>query len=380
MGVTISNLSASTAPSLADLLPVTQTVGLGNITHKMSLAQLLSVSGVIYAADPLYGVRADGSTDDTAAWNSAFNAAVSRSMPVIAPLGVSMVSAIQVPSNVMLLGHNTGPLSPTQGSVIKALSNATAPTVGMQANSRMQDIQIQGNGTTSAVQFIGDNVTIAQTSIANSAIGLDFGLRGLNSLIAYCSVTGCTIGVSNAAQSRFIVNSITKCNTNVSLNNKSNNNQFSNNYFGYSTTYNVQVVQSTKNGFTGNLFDAAGSNHISLVQADYTNIVANRLGRAGRNQGSVAGTSGDASFYLQNNKAVNISSNTTWVGQDDGGIGYVGPFWAVYDAGSNTNCIISNNILAYANNSTVSGSGPINSTSTFNLAAGFNQSFWSGAV
>lgn len=86
-----------------------------------------------------YGVRADGVTDDTAAWARAFAAAAIGGGMVIAPTGVSIHTGLTVPAGVWLQGRGWG-------SVLKLKAGANADSVTLAgAFAGVSDLRILGN-------------------------------------------------------------------------------------------------------------------------------------------------------------------------------------------------------------------------------------------
>ena len=103
----------------------------------------------------------------------------------------------------------------------------------------------------------------------------------------------------------------------------------------------------------------------------------NIFARSGQAQGGAVASQDDTHIYMQNCTGVVVVANSSRTGPNDVGGGYNSPFYAVYDGAGNVGCIIGQNALAYHNNSSGTTTGPINVVTTFSLAAGLNQTFWS---
>ena len=89
MSETLSQLPAPISrPAMGDIVPVTmgyQGPSSGT-TFAVPIGRLLSAANLIHAQDPAYGVVANGTTDDTTAWELALNAAFNLGAWVVAPV------------------------------------------------------------------------------------------------------------------------------------------------------------------------------------------------------------------------------------------------------------------------------------------------------
>lgn len=391
MSETISQLPPGSVGFLSDVIPLTQqSTGPGTGTsRKLSSAKVLGSNGLIYAGDPAFGVIANGSADDTNAWVAALAVAAITGAWVVAPTGVSLVTSFTLPSNVGIIGQSNVECvsvanaqgSPILGSVISS-SSPSLPTILMAANSRLQDIQIDGNPGQDAVRFNGG--AFASYQVDNVDIfGALNGINGNNiagaSVISRCRIHECTNGLANLVDACVVNNTITN-NLTAGINlgvgaarvmitgNRISANGINLNFVGNSTTPVANVVA------TGNMIHDANGNNILTSFCHNVTISGNSVGCAGRTQGTTPGGAQDANYQIGSCVGVVISGNSSWVSNDI--TGYIGPFWAVFDAGGNTNCLISSNILPYHNNAASSTSGPINITTTFNLASALNVPFW----
>jgi hypothetical protein len=390
MSETLSGIPApvsGTIGALGDIVGVSQggVLGVGGSTHKLTLGQILAASGALYAGDPAYGVVADGVTDDTNAWIAVLAAAATAGRYVVAPIGVSLFTTMNIPSNVGIIGRSTESYSgssgsETLGSVLKATSG-TLSGITMAAFSQLMHLQVSGNSSQPCIDASAGNALIFDVDMFGGSDGIRFNTLGAKSEVVLCRIHECTRGISNPVNVRVLGTTIASCGNGITMGNGCNFNKIVGNTIEKSTTNNILIDGTggvaTGTLISGNAIEAAGAANILLRAASYINVSSNLLGRAGRGQVGSPGASTDTTIYLQTCLGCNISGNTSWVGKDDGGTGYSGPFWAVYDDGSNTNCIIGLNVLPYHNNAGSSTSGPINSTSTFNLAASLNQAFWS---
>jgi hypothetical protein len=305
---------------------------------------------------------------------------------------VSIVSSITIPSNVGIIGrsvesfNNASNLgSPTLGSVIKG-TGVTGPTITMNSFSQLYNIQVNGNNTVDAINVAAGYATIQDASIFGGLNGINGGAAnlGLNNNISNCTIhENAACGITQVIQSR-----IENCNINNNVTagifNGNNNNQniIVGNRFSFNGTYAIQMFATSGcygHTICGNVIDASGNNNIQLTGVHTSTVSGNVLARAGRSQLGTPGSANDASIYLANCVGVIVSANTSWVG-NNGSSGYVGPFYGVFDGSGNTNCAISSNIFAYNNNSTASTVGPINVTTTFNLASSLNVSYWANAA
>lgn len=401
MSETISQLPAGTSSFLTDLVPLTQgSVGPGTGTsRKLTVAKILSASEVFYAGDPAFagGVQANNSTDDTTAWNAVFAAAAPTGAAVIAPIGISKVSSFTIPANVILMGRNTesygasatgqlaytaGAGSVTLGSVISANSSAT-PII-LSAYSQLRDITVVGTSVQTLVNASAGRCVIENVDLSAGSSGINFNStvtggssvincrihgingNGIDSPIG-CTITGCVI--NNCSNG---ISLLTGCNSNLIYGNRIE-------WCGLSgIAVNGSPGFADRNAFIGNFIDRASNNGFFLSFASHSVINGNSVNRCGRGQSGTPGNSADACFNLTNCNGVVVNGNSSSVGGDDSPnpIGYNSPYYGVWDGGSNTNCSVGMNVLAYHNNAGNSTTGPINVTTTFNLASTLNVSFW----
>src|SRR6185437_4993146 len=183
MSETISNLpQTATRTSQTDIIPVT--VGYGGpgtgVTYGKPVADILSASGLIYAADPIFGggVKADGSTDDTTAWTTVMLVAQGTGAWVVAPPGVSKVSAFNVPDGCAIIGRNTGSYSgtvgfPNLGTVIQG-SSASNPTISLGQFCQLHNIQVVGTSAQPCVQATKGYIDLFDCTFLNGSVGVDF--------------------------------------------------------------------------------------------------------------------------------------------------------------------------------------------------------------
>lgn len=398
MSETLSQLPAGTTVALSDIAPLTQgSTGPGSgTTRKLTIAKILSASRAVYASDPAYagGVQADGTTDDTSAWNAALAAAATTGSVVIAPLGISRVSAFTVPSNVMVIGRNTSPRgasatgeltysagsgSATLGSIIQASSGA-GPIITLGAYAQLRDLQIVGTNAQTLVDATAGRTWLTNLTLSTGTTGIAFGASAAGGSV----VDGCRIhhitgnGIESPADTVIRGCLINACTRGISLIANCTDNQIVNNRIEWCTLHSISLTSVDRCLISGNFCDRSGGNAILLSSASHVIVSNNFAARSGRAQSGTPGNASDAHFNLTSCNAVIVSDNASSVSGDDApaAIGYNSPFYGVYDGGSNTNCQITTNVLCYHNNASSPTTGPINTTATFNLASGLNVSLW----
>ena len=222
--------------------PVKQHAGGDTLTHILTAASVQSavafLSNIINATNILYagGVKVDGSTDDTAAWNAAI-AACPAGGTVIAKPGVSICNGIVGKSNVTLnllgitLQAPAGNTS-TAGGIIVAtdlsnfvisdgvidgnFSNITNQGLGSRQNGILFNSSVTGftncavkrtvvkNVWSSAIQAAGDGVNPAELIVENANLqGSEanghvlYFIQCTKSRAAYNEVTGAATATSN---------------------------------------------------------------------------------------------------------------------------------------------------------------------------------------
>lgn len=334
-------------------------------------------TGMIIAAN--YGVKADGATDDTTAWVSVWAAAPNGAI-VIAPVGVSMVGSvgITVPAGVTLIGSNFRPYagSTTKGCVIAStVTTGANPVVTVSANASVKGITIVGPGTDGfgngtsrpCMRLAGPSATAENVTCTNGANGIDGNYQSVGN-IRGCQMQQCNTGMANLVDSHIIGCQMSACGTGMFLSSGSNHNHIIGNRFEFCSGFNLCATgaDSThfagENTITGNTFDRAGTNAIKLSFCHHFVITGNIFERGGPN--ATANTSADAHVAIDNSSTCIITGNTSLAGQSDAGTGPFSPSFGVWDGGSNTNCMIKNNIWVYHSVDGTHGAG-INSTTTF---------------
>lgn len=334
----------------------------------------LSSKNIVYAAR--YGVKADGTTDDTSAWGTAFST-VSNGSLVIAPVGISIVSSITTPPGVTLMGTNARPYTgaTTNGSVIKSTATAgSTPVISMSAYSTLVGLTVigpgtdgYGNGTTRAcVQWASNSCAMQDVTLTNGWNGLDANYQSVGSA-RFCNFQQCHTGLANPVDSHFIGNQFSSNGTGVYLSPGANHNHFTGNRFEFSAGHNVSIAgistgKTGENTFTCNTFDRAGYNAVQMSYARHTTFVGNIFERSGAN--ATANTNNDAHVEMDNCTTIVFSGNTSLAAQSDSATGPFSPSWGVWDGGSNSNCLIKNNIWVYHSVNGTNGGG-INVTTTF---------------
>lgn len=388
MSETLSQLpTTSGVPALSDIAAITRgyTGSATGTTYADSIAKLLSANGLIYAGDPRYNVKADGSSDDTTAWTAALTAAFNSSAWVVAPLGVSLVSALSVPAGVGIIGRAPGSYSSsigplTTGTVIKGTS-VSAPALSLGQFSQLRGLQVQGSGSQPCVTIASGYADLFDVTMFGGSVGVASLLVGGSSRLLSCRMHDCgTAGISNGLDLTATGCVITNCGIGVSLSNGSNGVRIIGGRIELATTAGIQA-----DGTAGSLrdlivdgvsFNGCGGNSVLLRAVTGGSVTGCSFALSGQAQGGSPGNSNDAHVYMQNNLGVVVTGNNSRTGALSS---YVGPYYAVWDAGGNTSCVLAVNGLAYHNNSATlggAGSGPINSTAVFNLPGAINATYW----
>jgi hypothetical protein len=391
MSETISNLpQTATRTSQTDIIPVT--IGYGGpgtgITYGKPVADILSASGLIYAADPVFGggVKADGVSDDTTPWTIVLQAAANVGAWVVAPPGVSLVSALTIPDGAAIIGRNVGSYSstvgfPNLGTVIKG-SSASSPTISLGQFCQLHNVQVVGTSAQPCVQATEGYIDLFDCTMLNGSVGVDFLSVGGPSTLMGLRIHDCpTAGIRGAHHVGIGGCSITSCGSGITMTNGCNGVRLSLCRIEFCTNYGI-----TADGTGGVLrdlvingcsIDASGKANIMLRAVSNSSVAGNSLTRGGQNQAGSPGAADDCNIYMQNCIGVVVTGNSSRTGPNNAGGGYNSPYWAIFDGNGNTNSQIAANIWAFHNNSTGSTGGPINSTSTFNLASTLNVTYWS---
>ena len=360
MSETLSQLpTTSGQPALSDILPITRgyTGSATGTTYADTTAKLLSANGLVYAGDPRFGVKADGSTDDTTAWGAALTAAFNSSSWVVAPIGLSLVSALTVPAGVGILGRAPGSYSSsigplTTGTVIKG-TIASAPAISLGQFSQLRGLQVNGSGSQPCVGITVGYADLFDVTCFSGSVGISTTLVGGASRLLHCRIHDCgTAGISAGLDLTATGCIITNCGIGVSLSNGSNGVRIIGGKIETSGTAGIQA-----DGTAGSLrdlvvsgvgFDANAGNAILLRAVTGGAIHGCTFARSGVGQSGSPGNSSDAHVYLNNNNGVVVTGNASRTGAT---VTYVAPFYAVWDAGGNTNSTIVANGFAYHNNS-----------------------------
>lgn len=392
MSETISQMPTGAVGFLSDLIPLTQgaTVpGTGN-SRRMTTAKVLGSNGLVYAADPAYGVKADGASDDTSAWAAALNYASATGALVVAPMGRTIVSNVTIPQNTGIIGRNVqsyniagGIGSASLGSVFVGNTNSQ-PTITMAANTQLIGVTVDGDPAQDCIRIntggAYGSITIVDVDIFGGLNGINGNTVPVDTLITQCRIHECANGIINCMDARVALNMIASCTTSgISLGMNCGDVLITENRI-YACGQGIVLAGNTTASvtdvvITGNKIRDSSGNNISMSFCRNVTVTGNGLRGAGRSQTSTPGSSADASFQLANCIGCVVTGNQTSVGNEL--TNYVGPFWAIWDGGGNVNCVISSNILAYHNNASGAVSGPINVTSTFNLASALNAAYWS---
>jgi hypothetical protein len=389
---TISQLpQTATRTSGTDIIPVT--VGYSGsgtgITYGKPIADILSASGLIYAADPVFGggVKADGVSDDTTPWTIVMQEATNTGAWVVAPPGVSKVSAFTVPDGCAIIGRNTGSYSstvgfPNLGTVIQG-SSASNPVISLGQFCQLHNIQVVGTSAQPCIQITKGYVDLFDCTFLNGSVGVDFLNVGGPSILLGLRIHDCpTAGIRGAHHVGIGGCTITNCGSGIVLTQGCNGVRLSVSRIEFCTNYGITAdgTGGTLRDIviaSGNSFDANGKANAQLRAVSNSAVTGNSLSRGGQSQSGSPGGADDCNLYLQNCNGVIVTGNTSRTGLNDAGGGYNSPYWAIFDGGGNTNCQIAANVWMFHNNSTGPTGGPINTTSTFNLASTLNVTAWS---
>lgn len=352
--------------------------------------QFLSYSGMLYAGDARWagGVKADGTTNDTAAMNAAIAAAAATGLRLILPVGQILVTsgglvfpnscAIEGQCNVQTYTQTALLTVQPYGTYIIAKDSGTNPIMTPAYGSTIRNLQVFSvNQTMTGINMTGGNILLDNVSVLNCKAGLDFDISGNSCRVHNCRFSNNITGILNPLDSHFINTVINANTTGVYFSSGCNFCMFAANRIEFNG--NNVVMAGTPNGagtntFVGNTFDRSGGPALSLTDAENCTFSGNIFLRSGANA-STPGNSTDCHIYMANCIQTVISSNTSNIGAEDDGSGYLSPYWAIYDGGGNTQCILSANSLGYHNNSSTQTAGPINTTATFNLATNGNLTF-----
>jgi hypothetical protein len=289
-----------------------------------------------------YGVVANGTTDDTAAWGRAFAAATTGQI-VFAPPGVSVISSITIPGGVTLMGchtpgyyvYNGAPTIMNVGSVLQQSSGTTGASavimsgvkasnangVTQTAGAGIKNMGVHANGSNSAIQ-VGNNTTqgpcyIDNCSITGGTIGID--AVTVNSLgggygwyvVSNCSIGGNTVGIKDGVDSR-ILNCFINGNGShgIMLESGASDITIAHCKIEWNSGNGIYTTANDGNTITGCNFDANSLANISATnQANLaiTGCVFRRGGAAQANNGSI----NDCQIYISGNDKTTISGCTT---------------------------------------------------------------------
>lgn len=353
----------------------------GSITPARMRDLLVSLdTGLLIARN--YGVVADGSTDDTAAWGTVFTAA-STGYPtaVLAPPGISMTTGITVPPGVTLVGHancdyplNNGYGFMTGGgSVLKKISggNALVTLNGANLTNGGGTATLQGSGVTNMTllgaygsagivqQASREGIAyILRTTITNFTAAFD---GSVTSGYGWAIIEGCCImsnnnGIVDLVDSRVINNFIAGNSGTGYVSAGGADTVIMGNKIEFNGQQGVYISGGDNMQVNSNNFDASGYNAINWSGATNGTCVGNCIRRSGSN--ATAGSTYDAHFYLSGNTNLVIVGNITRVLTSQS-TGLNAPNYCV-SGGANTSGIIDGNALrgyntAYANPTPATG-------------------------
>jgi hypothetical protein len=157
-----------------------------------------------------HGAVGDGTTNDSAAFNAALNAASSAGGGlVVVPIGAYRIDPINIPENVALCGMIPGPPDAYTDPLVNnkyctLLANSTGTQlVFLNTGSSLQDVlihypqQVLASATTPNVYpaaiYMADRCYVRRVTTTNAYIGID--VRGGRSLIEDCKIGAFYIGI-----------------------------------------------------------------------------------------------------------------------------------------------------------------------------------------
>ena len=379
------------ATTLPALTPATATA-LGSV--KQGTGTTISPDGTITVAaagagsPPIYllatgyGVVGDGSTNSTSALNAALADAATVGATVILPLGTILLTpgAVTVSRNVTLIGTNGSQIylgAASKGTIIRPAATATTGAlIAMTDESAIGHMSFVGTTAQVGVKP-GQMCNLEHLNITGCGVGIDFNYGGNGTQVAHCRIHENGIGIQAPVDSHFN-DVIVNANTNMGfwIPSGCNLNMVTNCRVEWNNAENIHLDSCTNNVFSNCTIDRAGRAGIRCGGVTTTSFTGMNIGRCGRDQGGSVGNADDCAIRLTNCRGVVFSGCPTWVYGNDGGGGYVSPFYAVYDGGGNTNCLIRNNILVWHANSATATGGPINTTATFGNLATENAVYW----
>jgi hypothetical protein len=320
-----------------------------------------------------YGVVADGTTDDTAAWAAAFGAATTGQI-VFAPPRVSAISTITIPGGVTLMGCHTPAYCVNNGaagvigygSILKKISG-TGPAVIISAvrtnNANgaatevaggIRNMAILGDGTHACLQ-VGNNgsqgpswisdCTFAYGSVgvdANTLAGLGFGYGWYN--LVNCIISACATGVWNGVDSK-----IMHCYINggggdgIHLDSGASDINILGNKIEFNAGHGVYSNQTDDVNIVGNILDASGKSQISANGQTNLVVTGNSFRRGGNTQANNHSID-DCHIYVTGCDGTVICGNTTRALSASDGSGPVVPSYTLA-GGPNTNVLLTGNFL-----------------------------------
>ena len=308
----------------------------GSITPARMRDLLVSLdTGLLIARN--YGVVADGSTDDTAAWGTVFSAA-STGYPtaVLAPAGISMTTGITVPAGVTLVGQancdyplNNGAAFVTGGgSVLKKISgsNALVTMNGANLSNANGLATLQGSGLTNMTLLgaYGSAGVVQQATrtalcylirctITNFTTAFD---GSVTSGYAWAIIEGCCImsngnAIVDLVDSRVINNFIAGNSGTGFISSSGADTVIMGNKIEFNGQHGVYITGGDNMQVVNNNFDECGYNAVNWTNSTNGICSGNCIRRSG--SAATAGSTYDAHFYLSGNTDLVVIGNITRV-------------------------------------------------------------------
>jgi len=329
--IQVSGAGAAGAPLYTTIATVT-----GPTTATLTAKAVTGVTG----ADFCYG------TDDTTAWENAFAAAsAAGGATVLAPVGVSIVSALTTPVGINLFGSpcNTYDGDLYGGSILRRLDpTLTTPVVKLGFGSTTYGMSVWGannaDGLNSAFSLLdGGFAVLDRCNMYLCSIGIDCQYRQV--VATRCNIHECGGGITQPVDSRILNNYINgNSGAGIYCGTGANDNTISNNKIEWNGGQNILLYGCVNLDVTGNTLDRSGLAGIEMVGVGNSDISHNVIRRSGRfAEGNAAE---DCHMKIQGCTNCTITGIETYTGANDDGSGYNSPA-AALSLQQNTNVFIS---------------------------------------
>jgi hypothetical protein len=308
-------------PVISDISQATVTdPGTGSIARSMQA----HMGDVVWAAD--YGVKADGATNDDAAWSAALAAATNTgARTVMAPFGTSIISTLTLPAGVTLRGVTRNPstyvgsVTTSVGSILKKTSGSSpaivtsTSTVGKESRGVViRDLMLIGDGTHHGITLAagGPNL-IEDVVVMNCDAGIEGNTNSGASVVIRCSIlTANTIGLWNVSNFRLTDSYISANGNGIQLDTGHQQGSIVGNRIDYNSGNGLQVDTCKDITATGNVFVSNGNSNIQWTNNSGGSIVGN----VWINESSINIMSGNHLYLNGNADLAVIGNSSTWNG------------------------------------------------------------------